>query len=206
MRTSILTAIFLAASSAASAATVSATSGTLLEYNGPYGVVLADQTSDEVTYINERQAAVLGSALNMNIGGAQAGDVVDSTLIFLNAASGVLSRSVTLAFSQEVLGVAFRNGYLSTSSARLGLSNLDYTGISGLETGANDAITVSGNMLTVDLSFWSVSGEGGDFLRVVTASDQDAQALEVGEVPLPASGILGLFGIAAFAAYGRRKA
>lgn len=215
LKTCILSLAIIASGAAVSATTVTSTDGTLVGYSGPIGggavpdFDISTYMTSEVTYLYENQASVLDSDLTLNTGSAAAGSSVDSTLVFLNAASGIVSRSLTLDFSHEIAGIAFRSGWLGVTSRLFGLDGITYGNINGIETGARDGVSISGSRLTLDLSLRSIEGEGGDFLRVITYADRpasqpepqltlfqvqddndDDDGQEFGAVPVPASGVL----------------
>jgi hypothetical protein len=127
------------------------------------------------------------------------GTLVDSHVLFLNTASGGADQTVTVTFSERILGVMTdTNGSLMfASDAILGgpvsyvsLPGDDYSGNRGLE-GADYIRKIN------DFSFElrMVVTEPGDWIRVVTVS----------EVPLPAGVWLLMAGVGALGVAKRRR-
>ncbi len=129
-------------------------------------------------------------SLSLNQGSITAGTKVDSYIVHLDRANtDVATKSGSITFDTDILGLIFNRAKLNNSDSELGPSTL-YAGTSnarGIE--GSDTITWlgTGKFLSFDLKTLNA---GIDELRVITASP----------VPVPAavwllgSGLVGLFG------------
>lgn len=190
--------------SGASAATISTSSAGGEVIATPAFIQEDNPTNTLIQAFNEGSNVFLTSDLAVDNDGTNGGIIaggqyVDSHMIFLNTASGSLSKSATFTFSQAILGVmSSQNGSnMFASDVLLGggvdysVVNGNYNDLRGLES--NDSYSISADLFSINVNM-SVA-EPGDWMRVVT----------IAAVPVPAALPLLLAGLGAFGFIGRRK-
>lgn len=155
---------------------------------------------------DEAQGVVTGMAYGIDGGSIDAGTAVNSHMIFLNnrGRSLLTHQDVQWLFDGRIIGVMSNgNGsYEAASSAGLGAPNTNYTmnfGGSGPAAPftargfeVSDSYSVAGDLLTV---FMRVT-EPGDWIRVLTAP---------AAIPVPATLLLSLAGLAILGRTARRR-
>ena len=107
-----------------------------------------------------------------------AGAIVNSYFAHFDivGTTGDLTRSGTVTFDEDILGVILLDADLNTSDLILGRDDLAYpepgeSSLRGLEFGANDRITISPDRRTLTVT--SRTTTGADQFRVVTLGDTD---------------------------------